>query len=147
MVKISRIHGRNGIVYVGLAGWSPQTGQPPAASAVAFISDWTINKTVAKVDVTAMGDPNLIYVSGLPDASGDFNGWYDDASPQLYAAATDGLPRSFYLYENTNSATSYWFGVILPDFSVAGGVTAGVSIKCTWNASGPVQRSRAGVIG
>lgn len=145
---MARFHGRNGVIYMGQAGWSPQTGQPPAASPIAFLTDWTINKVVDKVDVTAMGDSNKIYVSGLPDASGDFNGWYDSASPQTYAATTDGLPRSFYLYEDAvNQPTNYWFGVVLPDLSVAGGVTAAVSLKSTWNAAGAVQRSRGGVIG
>lgn len=144
---MSRFAGRQGVVYMGLVGWSPQTGQPPAASPVAFVTDWSINKTTSPIDVTAMGDGNKVYVSGLPDSTGSVNGWYDDATPQMYAAATDGLPRSFYLYESTLSATNYWFGVVLPDFAAAGAVAAANSFKCNWSAAGPVQRSRAGVIG
>lgn len=144
---MTRFHGRNGLVYLGQAGYTG-SGQPPAASPIAFLTDWSVNKTVDKVDVTAMGDPNKIYVSGLPDASGDFNGWYDNATPQTYAATTDGLPRSFYLYEDAvNNPTYYWFGIVLPDMSITGGSSAAVSLKSTWNAAGPVQRSRAGVIG
>ena len=139
---MARIHGRNGIVYVGVTNGA-------AASPVAFMSDWTMNFTVAKVDVTAMGDTNLVYVAGLPDASGDFNGWYDDinGTAQTYLAAADGLSRNFYLYPNVNSNTEYFYGTILPDFAVAGAVTAGVSVKATWNAAGPVKRMRNGVIG
>jgi hypothetical protein len=139
---VSRIHGRNGIVYVGLTNGA-------AASPIAFQSDYTINFTVAKVDVTSMGDTNLVYVSGLPDASGDFNGWYDDlnGTAQTYAAAADGLSRNFYLYPNSNSPTEYFYGQVLPDFAVAGAVSAGVSVKATWNAAGPVKRMRAGVVG
>lgn len=144
---MARFHGRNGVIYLGQAGWNPQTGQPPAASPIAFITEWNINKTVDKADVTAQGDGNKVYVSGLPDASGDLSGWYDDATPQTYAASTDGLPRSFYLYESSLNVANYWFGVILPDLSVSGGVGASVSIKSSWNAAGPVQRSRGGVIG
>jgi len=135
-----RIHGRNGVVYLGLTNNG-------AASPVAFMSDWTISRVVAKVDVTAMQDPNLIYVSGLPDASGDFTGWYDDATPQMYAASVDGLSRNFYLYENTNSPANYWFGQILPDMAVSGGVTKGVDVKSTWKAASAIQRMRSGVIG
>lgn len=144
---MTRFHGRNGQFYLGQAPWTG-SGQPPAASPVANLTDWTLNKTTDKVDVTAMGDSNKTYVAGLPDASGDISGWYDSVTPQTYAATTDGLPRSFYLYEDAvNQPTSYWFGVILPDMSIAGGVSAAVSIKSTWSAAGPVQRSRAGVIG
>ena len=138
---MARFHGRNGVVYLGLT-------TSGAATPVAFLTDWTISKTVDKVDVTAMGDLNKIYVAGLPDASGDFSGWYDTQTAQTYAATTDGLPRNFYLYEDAvNEPTYYWFGTVLPDMSIAGGVTAAVSIKSTWNAASIVQRSRGGVLG
>ena len=137
---MARFHGRNGVVYLGLT-----TGV--AASPVTFLSDWTINKVVNKVDVTAMGDPNLIYVAGLPDASGDFSGFYDTTTTQTYAAATDGLPRSFYLYPSTLTTTEYFYGTILPDFAVTAGVAAAAAIKVTWNAASSIQRMRAGVIG
>jgi hypothetical protein len=138
---VARFHGRNGLVYLGLTNGG-------SASPVAFISDWTINRTIQKVDVTAMGDANKTYVSGIPDAAGEFNGWYDNATPQMYAAAVDGLSRNWYLYEDAvNSPTNYWYGTILPDMSVAGSESAAVSIKCSWNAAGPVQRMRAGVVG
>jgi hypothetical protein len=112
---------------------------------MAFLSDWSINFTVAKVDVTAMGDPNLLYVAGLPDASGDFSGYYDTATAQTYVAATDGLPRNFYLYPSNLAAQlsptpQYFFGTILPDYAVTGGVTTAVSLKSTWNAASPVRR-------
>jgi len=135
---VARLHGRNGIAYIGI---NAPAGVSSAASPVAFLSDWSINFAVAKVDVTAMGDKNLIYVAGLPDASGDFSGFYDDVSSQTYVSATDGIPRNFYLYPNiTADPQQYFFGQILPDFSVTGGVSAAVAIKSTWNASSLVQR-------
>jgi hypothetical protein len=140
VVTIARIHGRNGIAYVGATNGA-------AASPVAFLSDWSINFVVNKVDVTAMGDANLIYVAGLPDASGDFSGFYDNASSQTYVAATDGLSRNFYLYPSTLSATQYFFGTILPDFAVTSGVAAAAAIKSTWNAASQIQRYGAGGLG
>lgn len=109
---------------------------------MAFLSDWSINFTVAKVDVTTMGDQNLIWVAGLPDASGDFSGFYDTATAQTYVAATDGQPRNFYLYPSTltSQVGQYFFGTILPDYAVAGGVSAAVSLKSTWNAASRIQR-------
>jgi len=135
---VSRIHGRNGIVYLGV-------NPADSASPMAFVSDWTINFTVAKVDVTALGDSNLIWVSGLPDASGDFSGFYDTATAQTYIAAKDGQPRNFYLYPSTIGVQGanpgqYFFGTILPDFAVTGGVAAAVTMKSTWNAASIVQR-------
>src|SRR2546423_7421522 len=107
---------------------------------MAFQTDGPISFPVAKGDVTAMLDSNLIYVSGLPDASGDFTGFYDTATAQTYVAAVDGLPRNFYLYPSNLAAQmspvpQYFFGTILPDYSLAGGVTAAASLKSTWNAA------------
>lgn len=115
------------------------------AAPMAFLSDWTINFTVAKVDVTAMLDSNLIWVAGLPDCNGDFSGFYDTATAQTYIAATDGLPRNFYLYPSTvgvqgSSPGQYFFGTILPDYSLTGGVSAAVALKSTWAANSIIQR-------
>lgn len=143
---MSRIHGRNGLVYLGVLTAS-------AASPLAFVADWTINFVVAKVDVTALGDANLVWVAGLPDASGDFTGFYDTASGQTYAAAIDGLPRNFYLYPSLLGVQGanpgqYYFGTILPDFSASGGVAAAVTFKSSWNAASQVQRyPAAGIAG
>ena len=115
------------------------------ASPMAFVADWTINFTVAKVDVTALGDSNLVWVSGLPDASGDFSGFYDTATAQTYIAAIDGLSRNMYLYPSLLGVQGanpgqYYFGTVLPDFSSSGGISAAVTFKSTWNAASQVQR-------
>jgi hypothetical protein len=128
---MARIHGRNGRVYMNLA--SGGTAEP-----VAFLSSWSINFTVDKVDVTAFGDPNKIYVGGLPDAAGEFSGFYDDATAQVYTAAVDGISRKFYLYPSVLTNGQYWFGTVLPDFKVNGAVAAAVEIGSSWNAAGPI---------
>lgn len=135
---MSRIHGRNGIVYLGV-------NPTDTASPMAYLSDWSINFSVAKVDVTCMGDSNLIWVAGLPDASGDFSGFFDTATAQTYVAAQDGQPRNFYLYPSTigqlgANPGQYFFGQILPDYSLAGGVSAAVTLKSTWNAATRISR-------
>lgn len=139
---MSRIHGRNGVAYIAIDGAG---GANPTAAPMAFLSEWSINFVVDKADVTAMTDTNKVYVAGLPDASGDFSGFYDTATAQTYVAATDGQPRNFYLYPSTLAAqmgppAQYFFGTILPDYSLAGGVTAAVSLKSTWNAATKIQR-------
>ena len=134
---MARRHGRNGQVYVGVTSAA-------AASPCAFQASWSINMVTNKVDVTAFGDQNLVYVAGLPDASGDFTGYMDDATSQTYIAATDGLARNFYLYPDaTNLPNTYWFGTILPDFSADGAIASAVNMKATWNASSRVQRYTA----
>ena len=81
---MARLHGSRGALYASIT--SGGTAEP-----IAFLNAWEISFETDKVDVTAFGDSNHIYVSGLPDASGTFGGFYDDATPQLYTAAQDGV--------------------------------------------------------
>lgn len=131
---MGRIHGRNGRVYMGLAS-SAAVAEP-----LPFFAKWSISFATDKVDVTAMGDNNKVYVAGLPDASGDFSGFYDDATVQTYTAAVDGQARNFYLYPNANKSTQYFFGTVLPDFSVNGDVAGAVEVSSSWNAASQIQK-------
>jgi len=128
---MARIAGRNGRVYIAIT--SVGTAAP-----LPFQASWSLSAAVDKIDVTAMGDTNKVYVSGLPDASGEFSGFYDDATAQTYTAATDGLPRKFYLYPNLLLVTQYWFGEVLPDFSVNATVDGAVQVSASWNASSTI---------
>lgn len=130
---MSRIHGRNGRVYMNLA--SGDTAEP-----VAFLKTWSISFAVEKSDVTAFGDGNKVYVGGLPDASGEFDGFYDDATVQTYTAAVDGVARKFYLYPSTLTNTQYFYGTVLPDFSASSDVAGAVEISSSWNAASLIQK-------
>jgi hypothetical protein len=131
---MTRRHGRNGAVYMGATNGS-------VAIPLTFQASWSINMVTDKDDVTAFQDGNKVYVGGLPDASGDFGGFMDDATSQTYVAAVDGLARNFYLYPDaTNSPNVYWFGTVLPDFSADGAVSGPVNFKASWNAASKVQR-------
>ena len=131
---MARIHGRNGRVYMNLT--SGGTAEP-----VAFLNSWSVNFATDKEDVTAFGDGNKVYVAGLPDASGDFSGFYDDATFQTYTAAVDGIARKFYLYPSTLTNTQYFYGTILPDFSVNASVTGAAEISASWNAASAIQKA------
>lgn len=127
---MARWHGRFSRVYMSLT--SGGTAEP-----IAFTRTWSLQAATDKEDVTALGDQNKIYAAGLPDASGEFSFWYDDATVQTYTAATDGQARKFYLYP-TSSNVQYWHGSILPDFSVSGSVTGGVEGSSSWNAASSI---------
>lgn len=125
---MGRFAGRNGRIYLDIAGGG-------SASALPFIAKWSINFKTDRFDVTAMGDLNKNYVAGLPDASGDFGGWMDNATKQTYTGAVDGLARAQYIYPDlTNTAGLYFFGTSLVDFNVSGDVGGAVALSATWNA-------------
>ena len=131
---MARSHGRNAAVYLGATNGA-------AASPVTFQASWSINMVVNKQDVTSFGDGNMVYVAGLPDASGDFSGFWDDATSQTYLAAVDGLARNMYLYPNISADPNiYFFGTVLPDFEMDGAIGGPVNTKVTWNAASKVQR-------
>lgn len=130
---MARLHGRAGRLYLDITG----SGVP---TPVAFIQKWSADFNFPAIDVTSMGDNNTVKVAGLPDAKGTYNGFYDDATPQLYTAATDGKARGFYLYTNTNTNTQYWYGTALFDFSVAGGAEEAITISGSWNAASVITK-------
>ena len=129
---MARNHGRFGRVYMNLT--SGGTAEP-----IAFIRSWSLNAAADKADVTALLDPNKIYVAGLPDASGEFAFWYDDATVQTYTAAADGIARKFYLYPAASSAQYFW-GTILPDFSVSAAVDGAIEGTASWNAASAILK-------
>lgn len=131
---MARIAGRRGRIYMGIASDSA------SAEPLPFFADWSINFATEKYDVTAMGDNNKVYVAGLPDAQGEFSGFYDDATQQTYTAAVDGLARKFYLYPSTSLSTQYFFGTVLPDFKVSGGVGGAVAVSASWMAASTVAK-------
>jgi hypothetical protein len=126
---MARFHGRFGSLYVDLAGGG-------SASPVANLDKWTVDRVTDKVDVTAMGDSNKTYVTGLPDAKGTFSGFFDDTAADLYAAASDGVARSFYLYAKLPKP--YWYGQAYFDQSSTGGVKEAVAVSGSWVAAGAI---------
>lgn len=110
------------------------------AEPVAFLKTWSISFSTDKQDVTAFGDANHVYVAGLPDAQGEFDGFYDDSTVQTYTAATDGVARKFYLYPSTSTNSQYFWGTILPDMSISSAVDGPVEIQSSWNAASTIQK-------
>ncbi len=129
---MARIHGRNARIMVGIASGG-------SAEAVAFQAKWSLDFSTDDDEVTAFGDVNKVYVAGLPDASGSFNGFYDDSTAQLYTAAQDGVARKVYLYPNfTGTPGQYWFGTGLFDFAVEIGVGESAKVSGNFKAASPL---------
>lgn len=130
---MARIHGKSGRLYAAIASGG-------SAEPIAFLNAWSIDFSTDKAEVTSFGDTNKVYVSGLPDASGNFGGYYDNATAQLYTASQDGVSRKFYLYPDNATTGQYWYGTALFDFSVSGGVGDAVSISGNWAAASGVTK-------
>jgi hypothetical protein len=127
---MARVHGRFGQMYVGISGSNA------AAEALPFARKWTANFNTDAQDATAFGDGNKVYVTGLPDAQGTYEGFYDTATAQAFTAATDGVARKCYFYPTTPStAGPYWYGTAFFDFSVETDVAGVVTVSGNWRAA------------
>lgn len=125
---MARIAGRSGRLYAGISSGG-------VAEPIAYIKSWSLDFSTNKIKVTAMGDSNEVYVGGLPDAQGQVSGFYDNATPQLYTAAIDGVARKWYLYADNSLNTQYWFGTGIFDFNVNADVDGAVEIASSFAAS------------
>jgi hypothetical protein len=100
---------------------------------------WSVNFTTQKIDVTAFNDANKRQVVGLPDASGDFSGFWEDAETTLYAASRSSDGVKLYLYADiVNKPNSYVYGPAWVDFTMSVQVSGAVDVKGTWVANGNV---------
>lgn len=103
---------------------------------IASLATWNIDASTDKAETTSFGDANKTYVQGLPDISGGFDGFWDDADSTLFtgAGSTDGV--KLYLYPSTSAATRYWYGPAWVDFSVDNSVGDAVKVSATFSANG-----------
>lgn len=111
------------------------------AEPVAFVRSMSFNASTGKVNVTAFGDANEIFVAGLPMSGGSFEFWYDDATVQTYTAAVDGIARKFYLYPDfVTTPGQYFWGTVLPDFSVSSSVDGAIEGTCNWDPASTIAK-------
>lgn len=129
---MARYAGRKGRMYVGLASDSA-TAEP-----VMYLATWSLDMSVDKIDVTAQGDTNKVTVAGLPAASGSYEGFWDNATSQLFTAAVDGLARKFYLYPTTDITSKYIWGTAFFDATIATDVNGAVTVSGAYEAASNV---------
>ncbi len=121
--------GRKGVVYISSTG---------SATAVAAINlkSWSLSQPTDKIEVTAFGDLNKKYVQGLPDATGELSGWWDDTSDQLYDASQSTSGIKLYLYPSADAPSKYWYGPAWVDFSITVDINGAIEISGSFSANG-----------
>ena len=132
---MARTHGKNGQLYVGIAAATS------AAEPLVNMKKWSANFATDRAECTSFGDSNKVYVAGLPDASGDFDGFWDTVSLQTYTAAVDGIARKIYFYPTTPSNVGpYFYGTAFLDFQIDVPVDGVVAVKVTWSPASTITR-------
>ncbi len=130
---MARIGGRNATMYANIT--SAGTAEP-----VAFLSSWELSAVSDRFEVTAFGDTTKTYVAGLPDATGSYSGFYDNATAQTFTAALDGVARKVYLYPDRTNTGQYFWGTAFLDFSVSGEVNGATEMSGSWSAATPFAK-------
>lgn len=126
---MARYHGKGGKVLLSTTG----TGAAVAVTA----NTWSLDAATDKEETTSFGDLNKTYVVGLPDYSGSFGGYFDDAEQTVYQGAGSADGVKMYLYPAFTSApTKYWYGPAWIDYSVETPVDGPVSFSGNFNANG-----------
>ena len=90
----TRLHGKGGAIYIG-GTFVSKTAIPTNGNRLTFKSEWTLNRSRDYVDATAFGDPNKVWLAGLPDISGTFRGLLDVGGDLLFNASTSDAQDLF----------------------------------------------------
>ena len=106
------------------------------AITVTAMNAWTYNRTTDKLEATAFGDANKVYVQSLPDAQGTFGGYWDDTDTTVFTGASSSDGVKLYLYPSTDALTKYHYGPAWVDASMECDVNGVVRISGTFAANG-----------
>jgi hypothetical protein len=126
---MAKYHGKSGVVYMSSSGSG-------TAVPVASLTEWTIDMSTDKVEVTSFGDANKTYVQGLKDVAGTLTGYWEDSQDALFDAADSVDGVKMYLYPSSNAATIYFYGPAWVDASITVGTNGAVGLKASFSANG-----------
>jgi hypothetical protein len=121
--------GKKGAVYISTSG----SGE---ASSVAKLTNWTLDMTTDKLDVTAFQDGNKTYVQSWKDSKGTFKGFWDDTEDKMWDGADSADGVKMYLYPSTDAPTKYFYGPAWLDVSIEVDVNGTVSVSGNFSANG-----------
>lgn len=131
MAAEDRIHGSRGQVKMDPLGGT-------ALVVVASLDKWDLDMSTDKVKVTAFGDPNQVYVQGLPDIKGSYGGWYDPVDGLGIFGVVFGTAKpALELYPDEDDITHKFAGKALLDAKISVGSDGAVAVSGSFVGAGP----------
>lgn len=131
---MARIHGRNGVVYLGSGG--------NAAVQLSQAAEYSIDYDKDLVDVPVLGDQWVTKVAGMFKWSGSVNGTYDTGQNLAWDAAIgSSTSQAMYVYPDKTQPTRYYYGFVWPKLSVKGGVGAEVTFAMSFEGDGALAKN------
>jgi len=131
MAAPDRIHGKNGEMKMDPSGGV-------TAVTVASINKWDLDMSTEKVKVTCFGDPNHVYVQGLPDIKGTYAGDFDPADGLvIFDVAFGTVQPTLELLPSSLLPLIKFSGKALLDTKIAVDASGAVTIGGAFVAAGP----------
>ncbi len=106
------------------------------AAPVIGMSEWSIDRSSDKPEVTEFGAANKSYVRGLSDVSISFSGFWDNTDDSLYSASESADGVKMYLYPDRLNDEKFWSGPAWVDMSMSVSATGAISVSGTAMANG-----------
>jgi hypothetical protein len=129
---MARASGRNGYIYLDQS--SAATG---SASPWSYVKSWKLSQATDTQEVTSFGDTTKVYVQGLPDASGSFDGFLSLGTAGFQYLSSGA--RKMYLYPDaTGTPGTYWFGTINCSTDFEGDVGDVLKVSVSWTAASSI---------
>lgn len=131
----------------GKVSWDPAGGS--ALVQIVSINSWKGSFKTEYEDVSCFGDTNRVYIPGLMDISGSFEGFWNSAELALFKAAMSPTPGTLQLMPNTTESAFFWQGLAYMDAEIdcsleAPKVTGEFKAAGPWTVPGMVAATGAG---
>ncbi len=126
---MAKYSGKGGVCYISTSG----SGD---ATTILGLSQWTLSRAAAKIDVTEFGDANMEKVQDLADVTGTLSGFWDDTDDNLYDAAASSDGCKVYLYPSDLVTGKYFYGPAWIDFSIDVPRGGAVTVSGSFEANG-----------
>jgi hypothetical protein len=126
---MARYAGKQGLVYVS-------TSLSGAAASVGQMTQWSLDTSTEKLDVTCFGDTNKVWVQSWGNYQGSFRGFWDDAGDTLFDAQASDDGCNIYLYPSSAAISKYWYGPAFVDLSMETDVNGTVNVSGSFSAAG-----------
>ena len=109
---------------------------------VVKMASFDIDMSQDTVEVTAFGDTNKRYVSGMKNFSATIGGFWDDATDKFFDIVDAGNPVNCYIYPDAVAMpTQYWWGSAYVSGGISSSVTGAVALEGTIVAAGNFIRA------
>jgi hypothetical protein len=130
MAAVDRISGDRGQIKMDPLGGG-------AVVTIGSLNGWSLNMGKEYYKVTSFGDPNQVYVPGLPDISGNLKGFWDLTDRTIFTIAFGTVAPFIQLLPNTLTPTALFKGLAWLDASLDVGQGGAVTTAGSFKAAGP----------